>query len=89
MYTPVYYIHYVPLPTCVNGATVPNDDGTFDVYINAVLPEERQWEALRHEVKHLTSDHLYDDISPVKKLEQDASEKLTADKTIPLITVSA
>lgn len=37
-------IHSVKLPESVNGCTVANDNGTFDIYINSAISEERQAE---------------------------------------------
>ena len=77
----------------VEGVTIPNDDGTFDIYINESLPPERQEDALRHELRHITKDHLYDDISPVEQLEREANTRDTLlnnhVRTIPLIQISA
>ena len=39
MWTPEYFVRYVELPLKVDGVTVPNDDGTFDIYINVLHPE--------------------------------------------------
>ena len=72
MWTPAYYIHYVELPASVEGITVPNDDGTFDIYINATLPTEKQETAARHELEHIRRDHMYDDVRPVTDLENEA-----------------
>ena len=72
MWTPAYYIHYVELPASVEGITVPNDDGTFDIYINVILPTEKQEAAARHELEHIRRDHMYDDVRPVTDLENEA-----------------
>lgn len=49
----------IALPGTVPAVVLPNDDGTFDIYINAALPEELQDRALRHELQHINLDHLY------------------------------
>ena len=93
MYTPVWFVRRIPLPATVEGVTIPNDDGTFDIYINESLPPERQEDALRHELRHITKDHLYDDISPVEQLEREADTRDSLlnnhVRTIPLIQISA
>lgn len=93
MYTPVWFVRRIPLPATVEGVTIPNDDGTFDIYINESLPPERQEDALRHELRHIAKDHLYDDISPVEQLEREADTRDTLlnnhVRTIPLIQISA
>lgn len=65
------FVRTVPLPCAVRAVTLPNDDGTFDIYINARLPEELQQKALDHELKHIRKDHFYND-DPVWLNEQEA-----------------
>lgn len=65
------FVRLIPLPEAVRAVTIPNDDGTFDVYINAVLPEELQNRALEHELEHIRKDHFYDD-DPVYINEREA-----------------
>ena len=55
------FIRSVPLPSAVRAVTLPNDDGTFDIYINSNLPEELQHNALTHELKHIRKAHFYND----------------------------
>lgn len=57
----MYFVRLVPLPPKIEGVTLPNDDGTFDVYINGNLPLERQAEVLAHEVMHINEDHFYNE----------------------------
>ena len=66
-----YYVRTVALPITVKGVSVPNDDGTFDIYINARLPQEKQEEVLAHELRHLEAEHFYVDI-PLRVAEQQA-----------------
>ena len=66
-----YYVRTVSLPITVEGVSVPNDDGTFDIYINARLPREKQEEVLAHELRHLEAEHFYVDI-PLRVAEQQA-----------------
>lgn len=54
------FVRLLALPASVEGVTLPNDDGTYDVYLNANLPAERQQVALAHELRHIKKDHLYD-----------------------------
>ena len=61
----------VELPSSVRAVTIPNDDTTFDVYINSILPEELQIRALEHELEHIKLDHFYDN-KPVWLNEQEA-----------------
>ena len=66
-----YYVRTVALPITVEGVSVPNDDGTFDIYINARLPQEKQEEVMAHELRHLEAEHFYVDI-PLRVAEQQA-----------------
>lgn len=66
-----YYVRTVALPIAVEGVSVPNDDGTFDIYINARLPQKKQEEVLAHELRHLEAEHFYVDI-PLRVAEQQA-----------------
>ena len=65
------FVRSVPLPEAVRAVVLPNDDGTFDIYINSTLPEELQQRALDHELEHIRRDHFYND-DPVWINEQEA-----------------
>lgn len=73
MWTPVYFVRLVPLPASIDGVTVPNDDGTFDIYLNANQCEARQQDRLQHEIKHIIEDHFYQENKTVSQLEQEAN----------------
>lgn len=64
-------VRMVALPFSVRAVTIPNDDNTFDIYINAGLPMELQNKALEHELMHIRKDHFYDDC-PVGQNELEA-----------------
>jgi len=53
------FVRMIPLPHHINGMTMPNSDCTFDVYINSNLCEEKQEQALKHELEHIKKDHFY------------------------------
>lgn len=72
MWTPVYYVRLVSLPSSISGVTVPNDDGSFDIYLNASLCESRQKACLGHEIRHIIEDHFYQETKSVAQLEQEA-----------------
>lgn len=55
------FVHMIALPETVPAVVLPNDDDTFDIYINAILPDEIQNKALEHELEHIHRDHLYND----------------------------
>ena len=66
-----YYVRPVPLPRKVEGVTIPNDDGTFDIYINSSLSRPRQEAALQHELRHLKGEHFYREM-PIERMERQA-----------------
>ena len=57
------FVRMIALPSTVPAVVVPNDDSTFDIYINSTLPEETQIKALEHELEHIRRDHFYNDDS--------------------------
>lgn len=70
--TDEYYIRRVPFPNrSVHAATYPNDDGTFDIYVNALLSESEQQRALEHELRHIRLGHFYSD-APLAEKEAEA-----------------
>ncbi len=73
MWTPDYFVRLADLPAKVEGVTIPNDDGTFDIYINALFFEEKQQEILEHELRHIRRDHFYNDILPIQEIEREAN----------------
>jgi len=66
-----YYVRQVALPVRVEGVTLPNDDGSFDIYINSLLSPARQQQTLEHELRHIRRDHFYLDM-PVERMERQA-----------------
>ena len=65
------FVRIISLPKAVHAVTIPNDDGTFDVYVNSNMPEELQHRWLNHELRHIRKDHFYND-DPVWLNEQEA-----------------
>ena len=68
------FVRLISLPETVRAVTLPNSDCTFDIYINANLPEELQRKALDHELAHIRRDHFYNE-DPVWLNEQEADSK--------------
>ncbi len=66
-----YYVRLVELPRRVEGVTVPNNDGSFSVYINSLLSESRRQKVLSHELEHIEKEHFYVDM-PVSRMEKQA-----------------
>lgn len=76
MWTPTYFVRYIEFPMTVRGVTVPNDDGTFDIYINSLLCERKREDCLKHEIRHIMQDHFYDDVTSIGEIEQMADERV-------------
>lgn len=70
--TDEYFIRRVEFPNrSVRAATFPNDDGTFDIYVNTLLSESEQQRALEHELRHIRLGHFYSD-APLAEKEAEA-----------------
>ena len=48
-----YFVRVVRLPHGIHGAISPNEDDTYNIYLNADDTPERQEKALDHEVRHV------------------------------------
>ena len=53
-----YYMRLVELPRRVEGVSILNDDGSFDIYINSLLSPQRRQEVLEHELSHIRREHF-------------------------------
>lgn len=53
------FVRYIPLPSSVEGVTIPCEDGTFCVYINVNLCQDKKQFTLEHELRHIRKDHFY------------------------------
>jgi len=70
-----YFVRIVPFPNNgADGCAISNGDGTFTIFINANVCNDRQAKALDHELRHLIKEHFYRD-EPITKLEGEANEK--------------
>lgn len=54
----------------INGVTIPIDDG-YDIYINSKLCENRQKDAISHELRHIYGEHFYENVA-IQILENEA-----------------
>lgn len=82
MWTPEYFVRILDLPPAVEGVTLPNDDGTFDIYLNSRLSPRRRKECLEHELRHIFRDHFYSE-RPVEDLEREADGLTPASEPEP------
>lgn len=65
-----YYLYYMDFPTCtIGGAVMPNDDGTYSIFLNTRLSREAQARALLHELRHIAENDFYNrkDIRQIEK----------------------
>lgn len=62
-------VNYLDMPTTIKGRTVPNEDGSFTVFINSRLSHTEQGEAFYHETTHIKSgdfDHDHKDVQMIE-----------------------
>jgi len=81
-----YYIRRLDFPNrSVKAATFPNDDGTYDIYLNTLYPPEVQEDALRHELRHIEFGHFQSRKS-IRRKEAEADGLIPPEegRTIPL-----
>lgn len=71
-----YIVHMIDLPLHIYGSCVLLEDGTYDVYINQLQSDSVQRNALAHEIRHMDSGDLQDDITPVEDMERAANYRL-------------
>lgn len=56
-----YFLRFVRFPNRANaGAVIPNDDGTYDIYINTRYWPDEEWvrAVLMHEIRHIILGHF-------------------------------
>lgn len=67
-----YFVRFVEFPQHIKAVTLPNSDGTFDIYVNSALDEIERQNALNHELRHIKKDHFYDFSKDIKTVENEA-----------------
>lgn len=67
----VLIIREVVMPYNVKAATIPDENGDYNIYINKRLSPEGKVKAYRHEIRHIVSGHFGGD-KPVEEKEQEA-----------------
>lgn len=63
----------VDLPADARGCVVPEEDGSFTVYINSIYNHEQRRTIFNHEMRHLLLDHHYT-ARPLAQLESEANQ---------------
>ena len=65
-----YFIRIIDFPVpCIGGMVMPNDDGTFSIYLNGRLDDTRRRLSLLHELRHIEQEDFYSD-KPIEQMEQ-------------------
>jgi len=67
-------IRVVDLPLPLKGATVLDNEGDYNVYLNAKLSADERVETYRHEIEHIRLGHFYDE-RPVVIKEAEAEKE--------------
>lgn len=65
---------FIGLPAKINAVTVVDNDGDYNVYINANLSIEEQKKAYLHETRHIKKNHFFIQKN-VKDCEYEANNK--------------
>ncbi len=68
-----FILRLVDLPVTVNAVTVLDENGDYNIYVNARLPDEQQKKAFQHEKRHIKKDHFYK-ADPVELCEAEANK---------------
>ncbi|MCD7844446.1 MAG: hypothetical protein LUG57_01035, partial [Oscillospiraceae bacterium] len=66
------YIRKLKFPNrSAKAITFPNDDGSYDIYLNTLYSDRDIQEALAHELRHISLGHFYSD-APIAQKEAEA-----------------
>lgn len=65
-------IREIDLPTGINGITVLDENGDYNIYLNDRISYDRQGAAFRHEIEHVKQGHFYS-YEDLLALEQQAA----------------
>jgi hypothetical protein len=67
------FIRGLILPITVKGATVLDENGDYNVYINLLLSRDTQIKTKKHELKHIQKEHFHN-FNPVVFDELEANQ---------------
>ena len=68
-----FIVRIVPLPKHVRGFTIPDENGDYNIYLNAALDDAELVKAYDHEVEHIERGHFGDDIKTVQEKEAEVN----------------
>ncbi len=57
-----YCVRVINFPTYLGGAVVVDEDGFYNVYLNARCSWEKQRKSLAHELRHIARNDFYNDM---------------------------
>lgn len=63
-----YFIHYMEMPPRIWAFVHPNDDGTFDIFLDPRRDNEQQLDDYEHELWHIIRDDFYNG-RPIQEVE--------------------
>ena len=63
-----YFVRLIDLPPKVGGVCSPNEDGTFNVYLNSRKDREHHIDSYFHEVDHIEGEDFWND-KPIEEVE--------------------
>lgn len=70
-----YFLRFVRFPNRANaGAVIPNDDGTYDIYINTRYWPDEAWvrRVVSHEINHILLGHFDALDKAIREIEAEA-----------------
>ena len=68
------FCRIIELPIKINAVTVIDNEGNYNIYVNALLSAEAQKEAFKHEKRHIVKKHFYSH-KPIEECENEAKNK--------------
>ena len=67
-----FFVRLIDFRTCAcGGMVIPNDDGTYSVYLNARTSHDQQRKSYNHEVNHIEHNDFYRAV-PIEQMEDEA-----------------
>lgn len=63
------FVRLRDMPVKINGMTILDAEGNYNVYINSRLSCDDQRKAYQHEMRHIRRDDFYNDL-PIQEAEQ-------------------
>ncbi len=64
-----YLVTYIDLPCHINATTTMDENGFYNIYVNAKLNYEAQQKAIIHELTHACRDDFYKIDESIEKIE--------------------